>query len=123
MISRLRHVGMRVADLDRSVEWYSQWGFRPLGIAKEEWLDGENTVDIKVAKLANALGQVIELIEGDWPQYHISLTVGTIPMGVDVVRSKETKMVSVAYILDPDGNHVELVKELRYYDDNSRDRD
>lgn len=73
----LRHAGILVANLEKARQIYQKMGFRPLEVET-----------IRVLKMTDAKGQMIELVEGAWHPH-----------------------IAVNWFDDGDGNYIELVRE------------
>ena len=107
MISKIRHVGLRVVDPKKSVDFYKGLGFKLLFCTVEKW--GEKI--ISVVKMLSPCGVILELIEGnDWPRNHFAVEVDHIN---DEAVQKENEAFRVGYITDPDGHYIELVEVKR----------
>ena len=107
MISKLRHTGIVVRNLDQSVVFYEALGFKTWKRELEQGQILETVVDLKnarveTAKLKAPCGALLELLEyhshpvqmGISPQpsnqlgcSHIALTVGSIDKALECVQS------------------------------------
>ena len=117
MISRIRHTGIRVADIEKSMQFYHALGFTGGLEADETWMNSE--IKIKIAKLQAPDGSVIELIQvlqGEWSETHfaVELEEDLPAMTKELIKTKggmvsENHIRNVYYTTDPDGHNIELV--------------
>ena len=77
MPGTLRHAGILVKDLEKAIQTYQELGYQPLEIEK-----------IRVVKMTDKNGAMIELVEGKWHPH-----------------------IAVNWYHDGQGNYVEIVKE------------
>ena len=75
----LRHAGILVKDLEKAIKNYQRVGFQPL----------EPIETLRVQKMTDSKGQMIELVEGNWHPH-----------------------IAVNWFKDDDGNYIEIVKEV-----------
>lgn len=101
---RIRHMGIITKDLECSINFYTQLGFRKTYQKIEEW--GNKSLVIVKMDLG---GQIIELIKGDWMP-HIALEVDDLYGCLDAPMAKVDKIANVIFTRDPDGNWLELVR-------------
>jgi len=83
-------------------------GLELISLVEEPW----NGAWLKIARLRDAAGNVLELVEAPW-KGHVSVQVKEFPRGwkgetAEPVRRGRLK---VWFGTDPDGNRVELVRE------------
>ena len=105
MINDIRHIGIRVNDLNRMIEFYSHLGFRIVSHRCEDWAGRE----LEVCKMDAPTGDcVLELIKThyDWPDTHFCIAVDAFPVSGIWSLGKE----NVRYYQDPEGNYIEMVK-------------
>jgi hypothetical protein len=79
MKTTLRHAGILVKSLERSIQTYRGLGFEPI----------EPIETLRVQKMSDSSGRVIELVEGNWNPH-----------------------IAVNWYADEDGNYVETVKQV-----------
>lgn len=107
---KLRHVGIKIAHLDKSLKFYERLGNGTVVIKRGSEYTGKGR--IRTVKLDNQ----IELIKGPWAVNHIALTVDSIDkykLPADPIFSREDDKIKVCYITDLDGNIIELVEEKK----------
>ena len=139
----LRHIGITVLDLDKELDFYKNiLGFkiRRCATEKSDFIDklsSLESVKVKTVKLADAKGNLIELLcylshpcaskkipicESGFT--HIALTVNDLDReyirlknkGIDFNWQPQVspdKKAKVAFCRDPEGNLIELVEELK----------
>jgi catechol 2,3-dioxygenase-like lactoylglutathione lyase family enzyme len=110
MISNIRHVGINVKHLTRSIRFYEQLGFTADSGSIETWADSE--LNIVKMRSGSGNGALLELVRGNW-QPHFAITVDKIPkialytIGLERFTAKH----HTVFIRDPDDNLIELVRE------------
>ena len=110
-LPRIRHTGLEVKQMTRALAfWERQVGLTLIGVAEEQW----NGRWLKIARLRDEGGAVLELVEATWPS-HVAVGVKNFPKSWDGETAKPVKRgrLEVWFGRDPDGNRVELVKEGR----------
>ncbi|TES88939.1 MAG: VOC family protein [Desulfobacteraceae bacterium] len=111
MIFKIRHVGLKVKDLDKSIKFYRNLGFSVISRGIEHWDSGP---PIGVCKLKTMGGEILELIEAViWPENHFALTVNDL-WSVDhlkILKEKKSIKYHVIYVKDLDGHWIELVQK------------
>ena len=125
-IERVDHIGIRVRDLDRALNFYRVLGFALLHRATGDdvaIVQNENGVELNLIFNANA-GEpetnVLMDVPGKYPGYtHMALRVGSVPAASAALKANEIAItqgpvsfgdsgeVSV-FIRDPDRNVIEL---------------
>jgi lactoylglutathione lyase len=125
-IERVDHIGIRVRDLDRTLEFYRVLGFSLLQRAKGDdvaIVRNDNGVELNLIFNANA-GEpdtnILMDVPGKYPGYtHIALRVSSIPATIGALKENniaitqgpvsfgEDGQVSV-FVRDPDHNVIEL---------------
>jgi catechol 2,3-dioxygenase-like lactoylglutathione lyase family enzyme len=125
-IERVDHIGVRVRDLDRALNFYRVLGFNLLHRAASDdvaIVRNENGVELNLIFNANA-GEpdtnVLMDVPGKYPGYtHMALRVASIPSAIAALKANDIAIaqgpvsfgdsgqVSV-FIRDPDRNVVEL---------------
>ena len=113
MIKSIRHVGIRVRNMDKMIEFYTGIGLTLKSRTVEYWGD----IELEVAKLATINNRVLELIKAKswWPKNHIAFKVDEMPIFplVEITLEGPSK-IGVRYLRDPEDNWIELVlKEIR----------
>ena len=105
-VNRIRHIGLKVKDLDVSLNFYRNKGFIVIFRGREYW----GKVKLEIAKLGLPGGDaVLELIQAEaWPGNHFAVEVDQIPFPSALVNPLIKE--SVTYIQDPDGHYIELVR-------------
>lgn len=112
MILKLRHVGLKVTNIEKSVKFYTKMGMVVIKNLREIW-SGQ---PIHIVKMKAADGSMLELIKADeWPETHFAVEVDTLfpalsGMGESITKKRETSEASVLYVNDPDGHSIELVR-------------
>ena len=141
-MTSIRHIGLVVADLERSIKFYSNvFGFKLVSRAVEtgsfiETLVGLPEVCIEWAKLTDTNGIILEMLyyhsHQDKPSMpsparhgcsHAALTVSNIDESVrklidaggtsGTIQQNPENTVKVVYARDPEGIILELVEELK----------
>jgi len=126
IIERVDHIGIRVRNLDRALNFYRVLGFNLLRRADGDdvaIIRNENGVELNLVFNANAGDPETNVLmdaPDKYPGYtHIALRVATIPSAIAVLKENDiaitqgpvsfgdNRQVSV-FIRDPDGNVVEL---------------
>ena len=113
MIFNIRHVGLKVKDLDKSINFYRKLGFSVVSRTVEHWDSGP---PIGVCKLKTMGGEVLELIEAVvWPENHFALLVDDLWSVDHLERLKEKKddKHHVIYVKDIDGHWIEIVQKIK----------
>jgi len=104
----IRHVGLNVKHLTRSMRFYEKLGFIPDSGSLEIWAGNE----INIIKMRADGGALLELVKGVW-QPHFAITVDEMPwietQRVFIERTTDTH--HIVLIKDFDGNIIELVRE------------
>jgi catechol 2,3-dioxygenase-like lactoylglutathione lyase family enzyme len=98
--SKIRHSGIQVANMERSIKFYTGIGFKVSDAAYETW-QGKR---LYIIKMEAEDGNKIELVQGPW-RAHICLEVDNIEA---YPIMKETSSHRVTFIEDPDFNRIEL---------------
>ena len=125
-IERVDHIGIRVRNLDRALNFYKVLGFNLLRRAAGDdvaIIQNENGVELNLVFNANAgdpSANVLMDASDKYPGYtHIALRVASIPSAIAVLKENDiaitqgpvsfgdSRQVSV-FIRDPDRNVVEL---------------
>jgi catechol 2,3-dioxygenase-like lactoylglutathione lyase family enzyme len=121
----VRHWGIPCQNLERSISWYRHFGVHDLQFSTEIWTTdfyktGGTEHKLKIVKMRDDSGNILELIQNDWKP-HIALTLyeGTMDdlwlefaKEGTLVAHKGTAHAEIVYLRDPDGNYIEVVKEL-----------
>jgi len=113
MIFNIRHVGIKVKDLEKSIQFYRNLGFSVVSRTVSYWNQGP---PIGVCKLRTMGGEILELIEAvSWPENHFALTVRDLweVDHLERVNEKKTDNHHAIYVRDPDGNYIEIVQKLK----------
>ena len=113
MIFKIRHVGIKVKNLNKSINFYRNLGFSVISREIEQWDSGP---PIGVCKLKTMGGQTLELIEGVvWPENHFALTVDELwsVEHLKVLKEKKSDKYHVIYVKDPDGHWIEIVQKIK----------
>src|SRR5215469_11890943 len=125
-VERVDHIGIRVRDLDRALQFYRVLGFDLLHRAKGDdvaIVKNETGVELNLIFNANA-GEpetnVLMDVTGKYPGYtHMALRVGSIPATIAALKANDVAItqgpvsfgedgqVSV-FVRDPDRNVIEL---------------
>jgi lactoylglutathione lyase len=125
-IERVDHIGIRVRDLDRALEFYRVLGFSLLQRAKGDdvaIVKNDNGVELNLIFNANAGApdtNILMDVPGKYPGYtHMALRVSSIPATIGALKENdiaitqgpvsfgEDGQVSV-FVRDPDHNVIEL---------------
>ena len=125
-LNAVNHVGIRVRDLDRSVEFYRHLGFQKIWYSPHHKVAGLRTATgIELNLIVNsdddnAGRNVLMDVEPKYPGYtHVSFHVSSIE---DVVRSLERSGIAISegpidlggevavFVRDPDRNVIELAE-------------
>lgn len=120
METKIRHLGLVVTDLKQALKFYQKFGFTKLTVrgSTERW----GKEELKVQKLINSKGEVLELIQGNWKP-HIALTVISKGKPMEeiwinhaikadvLIEYKKVGNLEIIYLKDPFGNFVEVVSE------------
>ena len=105
--STVRHAGIQVTNMERSIMFYQNLGFKIVEIQTERWAGKRGPKKLQITKMAADDGSRIELVEGLW-RYHICLEVDNVEA---YPVAKETADCRVAFIEDLDGNRIELYQK------------
>ena len=113
MIHDIRHVGLKVKNLDKSIAFYRNLGFSVISRTVEHWHSGP---PIGVCKLQTMGGEILELIEAvSWPENHFAVLVDDL-WSVDhlerLVEKKDENYHSF-YTKDLDGHRIEIVQKIK----------
>ena len=142
MIKNIRHTGLVISDIDKSLQFYEKLlGFKVIKMQKEEGhyinelLDLPNA-SVTTIKMTVPEDQMLELLYfhdldcedrkkriNDIGLTHISLTVSDVAQAYSKLTEKGIKFLSspqespdgyakVAFCIDPDGVFIELVEVL-----------
>jgi len=107
MISHIRHVGLNVKDIDRSIAFYRKLGFSLFSRTTELW--GEKIIDVAKMRAKDGALTVLELVQGDWCNHFAiqanDILITGLPLATGYMRKN-----NVAFIQDPDGHYIELVE-------------
>jgi lactoylglutathione lyase len=125
-VERVDHIGIRVRDLDRALQFYRVLGFNLLRRAEGDdvaIIRNDNGVELNLVFNANAGDPRTNLlmdVPGKYPGYtHMALRVTSIPAAIDALKMNdiaitqgpvsfgESGQVSV-FVRDPDRNVIEL---------------
>jgi lactoylglutathione lyase len=125
-IERVDHIGIRVRDLDRALNFYRALGFSLLHRAKDDdvaIIRNENSVELNLIFNANAgdpAANVLMDTPEKYPGYtHMALRVASIPATIAALKANDIAItqgpvsfgdsgqVSV-FVRDPDRNVIEL---------------
>ena len=102
----IRHIGINVKHLTRSMRFYEKLGFAPDSGSLETWAGNE----INIIKMRADGGALLELVRGIW-QPHFAITVDEMPDMVNNNLQKNDINYHVAFIKDLDQNVIELVRK------------
>jgi len=123
-VERVDHIGIRVRDLDRALEFYQILGFELFHRAETDdvaIVRNDIGVELNLIFNANAGGEnVLMDVPEKYPGYtHMALRVASIPATIDVLQANDiaitqgpvsfddSDQVSV-FVRDPDRNVIEL---------------
>ena len=81
MVHKIRHVGINVKHLTRSIRFYEQLGFTADSGGLEAWAGQE--INIIKMRSGSGNGCLLELVRGIW-QPHFAVTVDEMPIGACV---------------------------------------
>jgi lactoylglutathione lyase len=125
-IERVDHIGIRVRDLDRALEFYRVLGFSLLHRAKGDdvaIVKNDNGVELNLIFNANA-GEpntnILMDVPGKYPGYtHMALRVSSIPATIGALKANDVAITqgpvsfgeegqASVFVRDPDHNVIEL---------------
>jgi len=125
-IERVDHIGIRVRDLDRALEFYRVLGFSLLHRAKGDdvaIVKNDNGVELNLIFNANA-GEpntnILMDVPGKYPGYtHMALRVSSIPATIGALKANDVAITqgpvsfgeegqASVFVRDPDRNVIEL---------------
>ena len=139
MVSKIRHTGIPVRDLDESLHFYTNLGFKVVGDESEsgKFIDdilGFAECKVRTVKMVCSTGGMVELLYYDNPKSifsarrinaigcgHLAVTVDDVESlykdlttrGIKFIGSPASNgKVKVVFCLDPNGFYLELVEEL-----------
>lgn len=104
---KVRHSGINVTNLDRSIAAYESIGFKVAERMTERWQGKRGVHVLHIAKLEAEDGSRIELVQGH-SKHHICVEVDSLG---DFPAAKEAEDHRVTFINDPDGNRIELYQK------------
>ena len=118
-IKHIRHTGIVVKDLDRSISFYRDLGFAV--VSREKVSIGGKKLDtcklrgpphlMSYRKYGNYYSPLIELIQDPWFP-HIAVGVDNLDAYSWGQTVHQTPGHRICFIEDPDGNKIELVEEI-----------
>ena len=105
MIKSIRHIGIKVKDMDESLRFWKAQGFEVVYDEYEVWKQQR----LHIIKLKCEHGTtLIELVDGNW-RNHIAVTVDKLPF--PKLATKRPSGHKVFFAVSPEGVRIELVEE------------